>query len=186
MGVTSFRSSLVIRAIATAFATALGGVGLLKLLPSLELALFARGAAQLAGLFTGAPVQRIAEGWLLFQPEFPVVVTVACSATDYFLIVAALIGWQIARRGQHSAFAVLAVLTGLLVALPLSIAINALRIVAVSAAHRWFTPLLPAAYSSFLHLLTGAAIFLPALIALNLALEFHGRSHARPDPRART
>ena len=64
---------------------------------------------------------------------------------------------------------------GQLSPLPLTLFVNALRVVTVTAAHRWLIPLLPSAYDAFLHLLTGVAIFLPALIALNLLLETHGR-----------
>ena len=172
-------SAATVRSLAPALAAALCGGLLLKLIPALELALFARGAAELAGLFTGTPVVPINAGWLLPSPALPVAVTAACSATDFFLMVAALVSWQLARHGQHP---VRATLAGLGAALPLAIFLNALRIVAVSAAHRWFIPLLPDAYGSFLHLLTGAAVFLPALIALNLLLESHGRPRlpARP------
>ena len=161
-----------IRALATALAAALGGLLLLNFSPALELALFARGAAHLAGLFSGTSVLRATDGWLLPSPDLPVVVTTACSATDFFLMVAGLISWQLTRRGKPP---VRALLAGLLTALPLAIFINSLRVVTVTQAHRWFIPLLPEAYGPFLHLLTGAAIFPPSLIALNLLLEFHGR-----------
>lgn len=164
------RSAL--RALATAAATALVGIVVLQFFPALELAVFARGAAQLASLFTGTPLHRAADGWQLPSPDLPVVVTAACSATDFFLMVAALIGWQFAR---HEKSPVRALLTGLLAALPLAIVINSLRIVAVTQAHRWVIPLLPEAYGPFAHMLAGAAIFLPSLIVLNLLLEFHGR-----------
>jgi exosortase/archaeosortase family protein len=157
----------------------MGGALLLKLIPSLELALFAGGSARLASLFTGAPLLRVEEGWALATTGMPVVVTAACSATGYFLMVAALLGWQFARRGMSLGGAVV---SGLIIGLPLSIAVNSLRIVAVMQAHRWAIPLLPEAYGSFLHMLTGVAIFLPALIALNLLLEYHGRHRPTANP----
>jgi exosortase/archaeosortase family protein len=162
-----------LRAPVAAGAAALIGALVLRLLPALELSLFAAGAAHLAGLFTGTPAVRIAEGWLLPHPAFPTAVTAACSATDYYLMVVALITWQRARHGQSPAPALI---VGLLAALPLTLFVNALRIVSVTAAHRWLFPMLPSAYDAFLHLLTGVAIFLPALLALNLLLEIHGRS----------
>ena len=161
-----------LRALSVAAATALAGTVVLRFFPALELALFARGTAQLASLFTGTPLLRAADGWQLPSPDLPVVVTAACSATDFFLMVAALIAWQFARRGKPPA---LTVLVALLTALPLAIVINSLRIVAVTQAHRWFIPLLPEAYAPFAHMLTGAAVFLPSLITLNLLLEFHAR-----------
>lgn len=169
------------RSAATALAAALSGGLLLKFFPALELALFARGAAQLASLFTGRPLLRLDEGWLLPSPDLPVAVTAACSATDFFLMVATLMAWQFTRRGHHPARAWV---TGLAAALPLAIFLNSLRVVAVTGAHRWLIPLLPDVYGAFLHLLTGAAIFLPSLIALNFLLEFHGRPRSPTPARA--
>lgn len=166
-----------LRALATALAAMLAGALVLRLFPALELSLFAAGAARLTGFFTGTPVVRIAEGWLLPHPAFPVAVTTACSATDFFLMVAALVAWQRTRRGAHPASALP---VGLVAALPLALFVNSLRIVTVTAAHRWLGPLLPAAYDAFLHLLTGIAVFLPALIAINFLLELHGRSRLAP------
>jgi hypothetical protein len=37
---------------------------------------------------------------------------------------------------------------------------------------------MPEAYGAFLHMLTGAAVFLPALITLNLIFEIYGRSRS--------
>ena len=157
-------------------AAACGGL-LLVLFPPLELELFARGAAQLAGLLSGAPVLRSAEGWLLPSANLPVLVTSACSGADYFLIVAVLLGWHLSRRGRALPRAVLC---GTVFACPLAIAVNALRIATLAQMHRWFIPLLPVSYAPFLHMLTGVAVFLPALIALHLLLEYHGRHHHHP------
>lgn len=59
-------------------------------------------------------------------------------------------------------------------ALPLTLMVNAVRIVALRQAHQWIIPRLPAAYGHFLHMLAGVAVFLPALIGLSLLLEFYG------------
>lgn len=165
----------VIRAIAAGLAAAAGGRLLLRWWPGLELKCFAGGAARLAGLLTGSPVLRVDQRWELPATDVPVAVTAACGATDFFLMVAALISWQLARRGSSLT---LAVSSGLVAALPLAISINALRIVAVAQAHRWVIPLLPDSYEPFLHMLTGVAVFLPSLIALNLLFEYHGRHHS--------
>jgi exosortase/archaeosortase family protein len=162
-----------LRPFVIAVATAAGAGLLLHLFPSLELACFARGAAQLAGLFTGMPVEPMAGGWLLPYADLPVGVTAACSATDFFLMLAALIAWQLARRGHHPGRVVAA---SFVIAAPLTIFLNSLRVVTVTQAHRWFIPLLPASYGPLLHLLAGAAIFLPSLILVSLCLEFHGRT----------
>src|SRR3954470_3547971 len=91
-------------AIAAGLAAAAIGWAGLKIWPELELACFARGAAGLAGLFTGTPVMPAQNGWTLPVTGQPIVVTAACSATEYFLIVSALVGWQLARcrrRGRE-------------------------------------------------------------------------------------
>lgn len=162
-----------LRAVISAVAAAVTGALILRCVPALELSLFAAGAARLASFFTGTPVVRIAEGWLLPHSAGSVAVTAACSATDYYLMVVALITWQRTRHGQS---ALPALLVGLVAALPLTLFVNALRVITVTAAHRWFIPLLPATYGAFLHLVTGVAVFLPALIALNLLLETYERS----------
>jgi len=145
----------------------------LKAWPGVELEWFAGGSAWLAGLFTGAPVSRVATGWLLPVTGQPVVVTTACSATDYFLIVSALISWLLARQGKKPGCVVV---LGLVAGLPLTIFLNALRVVVVTHAHRWLIPLLPESCGPFLHMLTGVAVFLPALVLLNLLLESYGNT----------
>jgi exosortase/archaeosortase family protein len=162
--------------VASGLVAATLGELLTRIFPALELGLFAGGAARLAALFTGSPVVRTEQGWALPDGSSPVVVTAACSAAGFFVIVAALIAWHLARRGWSVAFSAL---EGLVAALPVAIFINALRIVTVAQAHRWVIPLFPDSFGPFLHLLTGVAVFLPSLIALNLILEHHGHCHTR-------
>ena len=163
-------------AVAAGLATAAAGWMLLRLVPQLPLEFFAQASARLAGLFAGAHVERIDTGWLLAGTGRPVVVTAACSATDFFVIVATLLAWQWVRQGRSPVRAVPAALGA---ALPLAVGVNALRVVVVAQAHRWLIPALPAVYGPYLHMLTGVAVFLPALIALNLLLESHGRPRSR-------
>ena len=168
------------------------GLALLKLFPSLPLSGFAAGAARLASLFTGQPVLRIENGWMLPDADLSIVVTEACSATDFWLMLAALIAGRLGARtrlypskndapafflpsGQASLCALFhfsrAALCGLAAALPLAILLNALRVVVVAQAHRWFIDRFPPSYGPFLHMATGVAIFLPSLIALNVLLD---------------
>jgi exosortase/archaeosortase family protein len=163
-------------ALAALLAAAAGGLLLLRW-PALELGLFAHTAARIAGLLCGSPVLPVADGWQLPAAPTPVLVTSACSGADYFLIVAALLGWRLAR-GRCAPWRAAAL--ALAAALPLAIAVNALRIAALAQVHRWVIPLWPDSYANFLHLLTGVAVFLPALIALHLLLEYNGR---RSSPR---
>ena len=152
------------------------GVLILRCVPGLANDVFAHGAARLAGLFLGVPGLRTEDGWALPFAAQPVMVTTACAATDFFLMAAALLGWHFMRNAGRPVWLPAAVAAALLAALPVTLLVNALRIVAVAHAHHWVISRLPASYDAFLHLLTGASVFLPALIALNLILEFHGRS----------
>lgn len=147
--------------------------GGLRMLPEAGVEVFARGAATLAALLSGSHLARVPDGWLLSGAAQPVVVTEACSATGYFVTVAALLGWRLARAGRRPARVVALALVS---AFPLTLAVNALRVVVLMQAHRWVIPRFPDAYGPFLHLLTGVAVFLPALIGLNLFLEFHGNT----------
>jgi exosortase/archaeosortase family protein len=144
-----------------------------------EETVFCGGSAKIAGFLSGNPVARIGEGWLIASP-LPCVVTAACSGAAYFVMVAALAGWHLSRRGRNTvvraAYAVVA-------ALPVVLAINALRIAAVAQLHRWVLPRLPEAYGPFLHMLTGVAVFLPAFILANLILENYGHSPTNPGGR---
>ncbi len=171
---------LPVSASGVALSAVMGGVAALHSIPALEREVFMGGAARLAGLVFGARSTRADEGWLLPFAGQPVIVTEACSATDFFLMTTALLGWHFARFANRPVWLPVAAVGALLAAVPAAIGINALRIIAVSQAHHWVIPRMPAAYDSFLHMLTGVAVFLPALIALNLILEIYG--HARTSP----
>lgn len=161
---------------AAAGATSAGaGALLLWAYPECEIGVFARGAAWLSGLMAGAPVFPLEDGWLLALPGEPVLVSAACSGTGYFLMVATLLAWHAAQRGWTVPGAMLG---GLAAGAPLAVVINALRVIAVVQAQRWVIPRFPAEYGPLLHLVTGAAVFLPLLIGLNLALEYHARRTA--------
>lgn len=162
--------------------TALGAAGcgamLVKLLPEVQQGVFIGGAARVASLLSGVPAVRMEAGWALPIGGQPVLVTAACSATDFFVMAAALLGWHFSRglagRGGAAAAAALATVA----AAGVAVFVNALRIIAVAQAHRWVVPHAPEAYGAFLHMLTGVAVFLPALIVLNLFLEIYGRFSA--------
>ena len=149
---------------------AAGGIGALLLfaLPGIKIGFFARVAARVASLFLGTPVLRVDEGWLLPSRPEPIVVSAACSGADFWLITVVLLAWQLGR-GNSSAAKTIPL--ALLCATPFSIAVNSIRIVAVTQAHRWFIPLWPANYAAFFHQFTGVAVFLPALILLHAFLE---------------
>ncbi|MFT3867660.1 MAG: exosortase/archaeosortase family protein [Nibricoccus sp.] len=136
-----------------------------------EETVFCGGSALVAGFLSGHPIMRVSEGWLI-STSVPVVVTTACSGITYFVMVAALVGWHLSRRGSNTLVStcVAALITVLAV-----VAINGLRIMAVAQLHSWVLPRLPEAYGAFLHMLTGVAVFLPAFIVANLILEKHGR-----------
>ena len=159
------------RAVATGLLAAAVGACCLEVMPELRTDLFAAGAARLAAMLTGATRAGGDVSTFVSGDQF-VAVTTACSGTDFFLMVAALIGW---RLGSADRSVVSGIFFALGLAVPVTVAVNALRVVAVMQAHRWLIPLLPEPYGAFAHMAAGAAVFLPALIVLNLLLETYGR-----------
>lgn len=148
-------------------------------LPGVAFGLFGGGAARLVSLLSGSAVQETATGWALPSTPVPVLVTQACNATDFYIMVAALGGWHVAKLTSHIIPKLIGIMGAITVALPLTIAINALRILVVSHAHHWVIPQFPSVYDSLLHMATGAAVFLPALILFNFSLEaYHARSRS--------
>ena len=145
-------------------------------LPSVELQVFAQGAAKIASLFSGAPLVEGESGWLLPLSHQTILISEACSGATFFIITSTLLCWHIARRTEHHIATLVIALSS---ALALAIFINALRIICLVQAHRWFIPHLPENYTSFAHMLIGIAVFLPSLIALNALLEFYGYSKSR-------
>lgn len=174
--VNSPQSQLNWRALLGGAGACVGGVFALKYFPEIELEVFARGAARLVSGLTGTPVFRSDAGWIVPLAHAPITITTKCSAADFFVMVAGVIGFQLARRLTRP---LPAMAVGLTAALPVTIFVNALRVVTVAHAHPWFISRLPAAYEPLLHMLVGAAVFLPSLILLNLSLETYGRSRSR-------
>lgn len=146
----------------------------LQAFPGLESGVFVRVSAWLAGILTASPVEATTAGWVFQFHGLPMLVSAACSATDYWLIVTALLAWQFGRGQTGAARAILA---ACLLSAPVAIAVNVARLTSLAVAHRWLIPLAPEAYANVLHLMLGIAVFLPALIALNALLEHR---HARP------
>lgn len=147
----------------------------LNRVPGFEIHVLAQAAARLAGVLVGSGVTAVTNGYALPHGGVPVVVTTACSAADFTCLVAALMGWRLGRSGRPA-------WQGLLIAIgaavPVTVVVNAVRIAALCRVHQWVIPRLPPDYGAFVHLATGVAVFLPALIALNLALQAHDHRHA--------
>jgi exosortase/archaeosortase family protein len=159
-----------------ALAAVASGLGLLKAVPWLESEVFVGGASRLASLFSGAAMIRTDAGIELLFSGQPLLVTTACSATDFFLMTAAVLGWHLAQLAERRSRWPVMIAGAVIAAVPFTLFVNALRLVTVAQAHRWVIPRMPAAYDAFLHMIAGAAVFLPALILLNLLCELHGRT----------
>ena len=162
------------RPVIVGLTAAVSGALLVQLLPSLRIDVFAAGAAKLAALLLGAEVERAHAAWVIAVGDRSVAVTAACSGTDFFLMVAALLGWRCLGAGRSFTRAVLG---SLVLALPVTVLVNALRVAAVAQAHRWLIPMLPEQHAAFAHMFTGVTVFLPSLIALNLVLETYAKRH---------
>lgn len=164
-----------LRSIGVGAVTLIGAKWLFACFPSLQLNLLAQGTARVTAVLVGSSVLRGEHGWRLPGAATPVEVTAACSAVDFACLVAGLIAWQLAKRWRRS---IMAGPLGLGLALPVALTVNAVRVAALTQVHRWVIPHLPPSYAAFTHLFTGVAIFLPALIGLNLLLEHYGNRHA--------
>ena len=164
------KNSLVCALLASGSATAI-----VYLIPQLEIQLFARGAATLAGLLSGAPVFPDASGWIMPILSQRALINGACSGTDFYLLTATLIAWHLPGYFKRPHLSIpLALLGGLI----FTISVNALRILCVAHAHYWIIPNVPENYANFIHMSLGAAVFLPALILLNIAFEYHDRKRS--------
>lgn len=164
------------RAFLCALLTCAVAVTILHSIADIGVELFARGAAALAGLLSGAPVFPAEGGWLIPILSQPLIVNQACSGTDFYLLTSALLAWHLSRGLKKLHLCIPLALFG---ALLLTIGINALRVVCLAQIHYWIIPQMPENYASFIHMFTGIAIFLPALILINLAFEYHDRKQAR-------
>jgi exosortase/archaeosortase family protein len=139
----------------------------LRIWPDLDVNVLARASAQFAALFMGCPVVRDELGWTLITAPVSSTVSAACSGADFLVVAAVVLAWRLASHG--CGFASTFILTTLLAG-PFSVLVNGTRIVAVTQMHRWVIPLFPSSCSAFLHLVTGVAVFLPALILLHATL----------------
>ena len=140
----------------------------------LDMEVLARASAQIAALFMGCPIAHDPLGWTLMTTPVSSTVSAACSGADFVGLSAMVFAWHLAWRGWHF---IIVVGTAVSLTGPFSILVNAVRIVAVIQMHRWVIPLFPPSCSAFLHLVTGVAVFLPALIFLHATLP--GFDHSR-------
>jgi exosortase/archaeosortase family protein len=139
----------------------------LRLWPNIEVDGLARASAHFAALFLGCPVVRGELGWTLVLAPVSSTVSAACSGADFLVVAAVLLAWRLASRGLSNAVSLGLAAT---LAAPFAILVNGARIVAVTQMHRWLIPIFPPSCSAFLHLATGVAVFLPALILLHATL----------------
>lgn len=138
-------------------------------------------AARVAGWFLGTGCVAAAEGLVLPHPDLAVAVTSACSGSAFAVLVAAVLlgqaaGWPATR--WHRAGLMLA---APLVALVVTVLVNAARIVCC-----WRTGLLARAFLperawGLVHLATGVAVFLLALIAIYGSTVVWSRADADED-----
>jgi len=170
------------KAVLTALVTFAIATAAAYLFPSVELQVFARTTAEIAGLLSGAPAITTPDGWLLPFQHQALLISEACSGAGFFIMLASLLAWHLAKRWGR---VLPALVVGLSASFALAMGINALRVLSLSQAHRWLIPLLPETYAHVAHLMVGVAVFLPALIALNTAFEIYGhpsRRHSSQSP----
>jgi len=141
-------------------------------IPALEMTWFVPVAAHVASLFSGAHAGIDNAGWILLSGNMEVLVSRSCSGTGFFVILSALLSCHLAGKGWRI---LTACFLSLLLAGFLAPLINGFRITVVVELHRWILPYFPQAWHAFLHMLAGAAVFLPVLVFVNFLLEKHAR-----------
>ena len=120
------------------------------------LALFCRVPAEVAAFYYGVPLET--ETLSFTARGVTLAVTLACAATDFFAMVAAvLLTARILREGWRWRQLVL-----LPIAWVVTLAVNSLRIVALVPVDAVF----PKDHAPVVHLLAGVAFFLPAFVGV--------------------
>lgn len=130
--------------------------------PSFWRSAFVIPTAWIASWFMSATCILTPQGCLLITPTSPVHVTLACSAANFFILLASLLAGQVLVL-QRPRIVILALtfLTSYLVAL----AANSARVVFAWYAGQWTERFLPSHFAAAVHMGAGILVFLVFLIA---------------------
>lgn len=129
---------------------------------------FCAPAAHVAARATGSACTTEPDGYRLWGPAHDLIVVPACAAVDFFCLVAGFLSALMAWRGWRPA----AQWTVLPLAWVITIAANAVRLASCWQADRWARLTLPPTLWPGLHLATGLATFLLALIAVYWGMSY--------------
>lgn len=122
-------------------------------------AAFCAPAAHVAGLLSGAPCVKEGDDYRLTGTDLDLTVAPACSAVDYFCLMAGFLSLLVSWR----AFGLRAQLLVLPAAWALTIIVNAMRLTACWQTDRLVHPLLPESVWPAPHMAVGIATFLAGL-----------------------
>jgi exosortase K len=126
-------------------------------------------AAQLSALFLSAPCVRVAEGYLIEVGDLPILVSLACSGSGFFVLLLAMMLGLVCR---HNKLSVTSVSLVAIAAYGVMLVANVCRItlgffVAVLSRH-----ILPECLWAGIHLCVGVLVFLCALVLVYLYMEW--------------
>jgi exosortase K len=125
------------------------------------LTVFAMPAAWLSATLLGTRCVPVDAGYMLDNGTLPVLVSAACSGSNFYILVVAM-GIGLAHR-RHQ-LRVATILTALVIAYPITVLTNTCRITLGFHAAIWARQILPQAMWAGAHLTVGVLVFIVALI----------------------
>ncbi|MBL7115168.1 MAG: hypothetical protein ISS35_05325 [Kiritimatiellae bacterium] len=131
-------------------------------------AVFCLPAARFSAFFLGAPCVRVDDGYLIENAVLPVLVSLACSGTGFFVLLTAMLLGLICRYRKPSlplAFGVIVAAYGI------SLVTNVCRITLGYFASVGARCLLPECLWAGIHLSVGVLVFLSALVGVYICTE---------------
>jgi exosortase/archaeosortase family protein len=125
-------------------------------------------AAQLSAIFLGAPCVPVGEGYLIERASLPILVSLACSGTGFFVLLTALLLGLLCRYRKLSlplAFGTIVAAYGI------ALMTNVCRITLGFFASVGARCVLPECMWAGIHLSVGVLVFLSALVGVYICIE---------------
>ncbi|MFA5784806.1 MAG: exosortase/archaeosortase family protein, partial [Phycisphaerae bacterium] len=130
-----------------------------------------------SSLFLGSQCLPVHEGYLLLRSSIPIRVTQACNAASFFILTLSLfVGLAVKYRKQTSRFIIFSIP---LLAYPVTIIANSVRIIAGAYITNWTRAALPENFWPSIHLAVGITVFLTFLTICYLLIAWRLNNAAR-------
>lgn len=135
----------------------------------IRLAAFSQPAARLSSIFLGAPCNATAQGYRIECAALPVLVSLACSGTGFFVLLTAMLAGLLCRYRRLTP---LTIATALVAAYAVTLLTNACRITLGWFASVWARHTLPESMWPGVHLSVGVLVFMSALVGVYVWVEW--------------